>query len=68
MHLSFCQLEAFVAVVERGGITPAADQLNWSKSKVSKLLSELENNLNVRLFYRSTRGLKATHEGLQFYN
>lgn len=68
MHLSFGQLEAFVAVVERGGITPAADQLNWSKSKVSKLLSELENNLNVRLFYRSTRGLKATHEGLQFYN
>ena len=68
MRISFSQLEAFVAVVEHGGITLAADQLHWSKSKVSKLLSELEDFLQVRLFYRSTRGLKATTEGLDFYH
>lgn len=67
MKISISQLEAFTSVVEHGGITAAAEHRDWSKSKVSKLLSELEDSLGVRLFYRSTKGLKATSEGQTFY-
>lgn len=67
MRATTQQLEAFTAIVERQGITAAADQLGWSKSKVSKVISELEAQIGVTLFYRSTRGLRVTSEGLSFY-
>lgn len=67
MRIRLSQLEAFTAVVEQRGITAASDHLGWSKSKVSKLLSELEELVGVSLFYRSTRAMKLTGEGQQFY-
>lgn len=67
MKVTMSQLEAFVSVVEHGGITGAANARDWSKSKVSKLLGELEDAVDVPLFYRSARGLTPTSEGRSFY-
>lgn len=67
MRITISQLEAFVSVVEQGGITAASDSMSWSKSKVSKLLTELEDHLDVQLFYRSTRTMRLTSEGRLFY-
>ncbi|MDX8386602.1 MAG: LysR family transcriptional regulator [Gallionella sp.] len=60
-------METFATVVKAGSFTNAAEQLAISKSFVSKQVSQLENNLGVRLLHRSTRKLSLTDEGSQFY-
>ena len=46
-----------------GNITNAAQKLYISQPAVSKAISTLENNLEVSLFIRSSRGVKLTQEG-----
>lgn len=58
-------LKALLAVAEEGGFTRAADKLNSSNQLVSKYVSELEQQLKVRLFNRTTRRVHLTEEGEQ---
>lgn len=60
-------MSAFVRVVEAKTFTAAAERLGWSKSVVSRRLSELEERLGVRLLNRSTRRLSLTEAGQAFY-
>ncbi len=60
-------LEAFVAVVEAGSITQAAERLGIAKSAVSRRLSALEERLGVELIRRTTRRLNLTQTGQGFY-
>lgn len=60
-------LEAFVAVVEAGSITQAAERLGIAKSAVSRRLSALEERLGVELIRRTTRRLNLTDTGQGFY-
>jgi DNA-binding transcriptional LysR family regulator len=60
---SIKELEAFVAVVEAGSFEAAARRLNTTPPAVSKRISELESELGVRLFERSTRRCQITPRG-----
>ncbi|MDQ7727847.1 LysR family transcriptional regulator [Halomonas sp. SpR8] len=57
----------FVKVVDYGGFSPAARATGIAKSKLSRRISELENELNVRLLNRSTRHLSLTDIGKRYY-
>jgi DNA-binding transcriptional LysR family regulator len=57
----------FVAVIERNGITAAADLLGMPKSSVSNALARLERALGLRLIERDSRNLRITAEGEVFY-
>ena len=59
-------LHTFVAVIEEGSFTAAADYLSISKPVVSKQISQLENELGVQLLIRTTRTLKLTEAGERF--
>lgn len=59
--------EAFIAVVERGSYTAAAEKLGISKSAVSRFVSSLEGRLGSQLLYRSTRKLTPTDLGRTVY-
>ena len=63
----FEDLQAFVAVVETGSFTAAADRLDTAKSAVSRRISALEQRLGVQLLRRTTRQLKVTDSGQNFY-
>jgi DNA-binding transcriptional LysR family regulator len=63
----FEDLQAFVAVVEAGSFTAAADRLNSAKSAVSRRISALEERLGVQLLRRTTRVLNLTETGSSFY-
>lgn len=63
----FLEMQCFVAVVERGGFTAAARQLNQAKSAVSRRVAELESRLGVTLLQRTTRRLHVTDAGQLFY-
>ena len=65
MELS--ELKAFVKVVQTGSFTQAALALNSQKAHISRLVSQLERKLNVRLLTRSTRALSLTEVGQDIY-
>ncbi|MDW7550741.1 LysR family transcriptional regulator [Pseudoalteromonas sp. McH1-7] len=62
----FSAIPIFVAVVEAGSFSLAAERLGMTKSAVSKRISSLEDNLGTRLFHRSTRKLVLTESGEEF--
>ena len=56
----------FLAVVEKASFTAAAKQLGLPKGTVSYKVSELEDQLGVRLLNRTTRAVTTTPEGNEF--
>ena len=59
-------LEAFVAVADSGGLTPAARRLGVSKSIVSRRIARLEKAVKTRLLSRNTKGAALTEAGATF--
>ncbi|MFW5419939.1 LysR family transcriptional regulator [Nocardiopsis sp. CNT-189] len=57
------QLEHFVAVVERGGLSRAAEHLFMSQPALSQSIRALERELDVALFHRTGRRLAPTTPG-----
>ncbi len=66
MHIR--QLEAFHATMITGTITKAAKMLYVSQPSVSRLISNLEEELGFSLFERKKRRLYPTAEGVKFYS
>lgn len=62
------QLEAFRLVLARGTTKHAADALGVTQSAVSRLVSQLEDELGFQLFDRRHGRLHITPEGQQFYS
>lgn len=61
------EIAVFVQVVQSGSFTHAAEQLDMSKSAVSKFVTRLEKHLGARLLNRTTRRLSLTEAGEVFY-
>jgi len=60
-------LKTVVAVVETNSFTAASDRLGISKALVSKYVGEVEKQLGIRLFNRTTRQLALTDSGRRYY-
>ncbi|SPL69329.1 LysR family transcriptional regulator [Acinetobacter stercoris] len=60
-------IRIFICIVENSSFTLAAQKLGISRSAAGKSLSKLENQLNTRLLYRTTRQVSLTDEGQLFY-
>jgi DNA-binding transcriptional LysR family regulator len=60
-------MHIFLRVVETGGITKAAEQMNIAKSAVSKRLASLEHKLGIKLINRTTRMASITEAGQHYY-
>ena len=56
-------LRAFIATLEAGSLTGAAERLSVPKSTVSRRLARLEESLDARLFDRTKGGLRLTDLG-----
>lgn len=60
-------MRIFVATVDAGNFTAAANRLRLSKQFVSRRVAALEASLGVRLLVRNTRKLAVTDLGHAFY-
>ncbi|WP_265823314.1 LysR family transcriptional regulator [Geovibrio ferrireducens] len=57
------ELKIFLEVYRTGTISSAAEKLNTVQSNVTARLKKLEDELNVSLFYRKSRGVEITSDG-----
>lgn len=58
-------MQVFVAVVDAGSQTAAANKLGLSRPVVSRFIAELESWTGARLLHRTTRKLSVTPAGLE---
>ena len=64
--MTFQQLEYVVEISKCGSINKAAQKLFLSQSGISTAVRELEQELGIRIFARSNRGVEFTQEGKEF--
>lgn len=60
------EIETFLAIVEYGTFSRAAERLGYSQSAVTVQMRQLEQELGVRLFDRIPRGVVLTEQGRAF--
>lgn len=63
---TLANLESFVRSAESGSFSAAARRLALTPGAISRNVAQLERNLGVRLFQRSTRGLTLSEAGEHF--
>ena len=63
----FKNYKYFLAIVEYGGVTRAAEALFLSQPSLSKYLRRLEQNLGIELFDHSSSPLQLTYAGQRYY-
>lgn len=66
LETDLISLRAFVAVVDEGTFSAAAEQIGRTQSAVSLQIAKLEQRLAVKLFERSTRSISLTSAGETF--
>ncbi|NLK21993.1 MAG: LysR family transcriptional regulator [Epulopiscium sp.] len=60
------QLKYIIKIVECGSITEAAKQLFITQPSLSTAVKELEKELKIEIFYRTTKGTSLTIDGTEF--
>lgn len=63
LPFDLADLQAFVAVVDLGSLTKAAERLRTSKSVLSRRIASLEFAFGTQLLFRDRRGARATATG-----
>jgi DNA-binding transcriptional LysR family regulator len=66
MNITLRQLVAFLQVAEIGSFTRASEQLGIAQPALSLLIRDLETELTLRLFDRTTRAVALTDAGKEF--
>jgi DNA-binding transcriptional LysR family regulator len=61
------RIEMLVRAADAGSFAKAAHSLGLTASAVSRAIAQLERELRVALFYRTTRSLKLTDDGEELY-
>lgn len=67
MNVTLRQLRVFCAVYERRSFTSAAEDMHMTQSAVSKLCAELESELGLPLFERTTRRVVPSDGAAELY-
>lgn len=67
MDQNLSSYRIFYAVANTGNISKAAKELYISQPAISKSIQKLEENIGVKLFERSSRGVTLTQEGELLY-
>jgi len=68
MNITIRQIQAFLQVAALGSFTRAAEKLHTMQPALSQQVRDLEIELGIRLFDRTTRRVELTEGGAEFRN
>jgi DNA-binding transcriptional LysR family regulator len=68
MNITIRQIQAFLQVASLGSFTRAAEKLHTMQPALSQHVRDLEAELGIRLFDRTTRRVELTEGGVEFRN
>jgi LysR family transcriptional regulator, nitrogen assimilation regulatory protein len=60
------QLRCFLAIAESGSVSGAAARIDVSQPSLSQILLRIEDELRIKLFVRTSRGVSLTEAGRVF--
>jgi DNA-binding transcriptional LysR family regulator len=66
--MDLSKLDLFFAAANSNSFTQAAEKCNVAQTTISKYIAQLEDELGMKLFYRTTRECSLTEAGHTFYN
>lgn len=66
-QINLADIRSFVLIAKLGNFTKAAEALSFSRSHVSRQIRNLEIQIGVTLLIRTTRTLRLTEAGQDFY-
>lgn len=67
MYINLNHYRTFWVVAQSKSYADASNKLNVTKTAIAKNIQQLEDQLNTKLFYRESRGVKLTANGETFY-
>ena len=67
MNINFEYYKIFYVIAKNKNITKAAHELNISQPAISRILKTMEDQMNIKLFIRKTKGVILTNEGKELY-
>ena len=67
MYINLNHYRTFWVVAQSKSYADASNKLNVTKTAIAKNIQQLEDQLNTKLFYRESRGVKLTADGETFY-
>lgn len=68
MNITIRQIQAFLHVANLGSFTRAAEKVHTMQPALSQQVRDLETELGIRLFDRTTRRVELTEAGAEFRN
>ncbi|WP_315834795.1 LysR family transcriptional regulator [Bradyrhizobium prioriisuperbiae] len=68
MNITIRQIQSFLHVAELGSFTRAAEKMHTMQPALSQQVRDLEAELGIRLFDRTTRRVELTEGGAEFRN
>ena len=66
-QMNLMQMMVFIRTAKENSFSETANQLHMTQSAVSKSISRLEKELNLKLFERTTRRIELTPAGKYLY-
>lgn len=67
MYINLNHYRTFWIVAQSKSYADASNKLNVTKTAIAKNIQQLEDQLNTKLFYRESRGVKLTTDGEAFF-
>ncbi|SCW66003.1 DNA-binding transcriptional regulator, LysR family [Paenibacillus tianmuensis] len=64
--MELTDLKVFMAIIQEGSITRAAEKLQYVQSNITMRVRKMELELGVQLFHRTSKGVLPTEKGLVF--
>lgn len=64
--MTLIQLKYLIEVADKGSINKAAKSLYISQPSLSNAIREIENEIQINIFKRTSKGVKVTIEGAEF--
>ena len=66
--MNFLHLKYIISIAENGSINKASEELHVAQPNLSRVVKEMEADLGIQFFRRSSRGMMLTPDGELFIN